>query len=227
MLWVLSKTRPAPSVSYCLQSLLTPLPRLILGVALRLLSILWTSLLSACDRCSPPLLTVPRMRLETSSNFTSMAPCLVSAADHSKRVMPILGVLPLVATVVGGGRLPKPRGCAGRAGARPAGQLCEDGIHPRRILVGSSAGLCHCHNMIPPPSPISWAECSSGAVALSPPASLAPNASAHLLLKAAARHERRLEAVRCRAWFGAARVRRNAPWAPWPRSRAPTGRYAV
>src|SRR5262249_19143158 len=30
-----------------------------------------------------------------------------------------------------------------------------------------------------------------------------------------------------RAVFGAARVRRHAPWVPWPRSRAPTGRPAA
>src|SRR5712691_2217556 len=36
-----------------------------------------------------------------------------------------------------------------------------------------------------------------------PRLSLAPNAGAHLLPEAAARHEQRLEAVRCSAWLGA------------------------
>src|SRR5262249_47829412 len=38
-----------------------------------------------------------------------------------------------------------------------------------------------------------------------------PNAGAHLLPEAGARHERTLEAVRCSAWFGAARVWNSRP----------------
>src|SRR5215475_14333619 len=39
------------------------------------------------------------------------------------------------------------------------------------------------------------------------------NAGAHLLPEAGATQERTLEAVRCSAWFGAARVQRHAPLA--------------
>ena len=39
-----------------------------------------------------------------------------------------------------------------------------------------------------------------------------PNAGAHLLPEAAATEERRLEAVRCSAWFGA--LLPNSPWTP-------------
>ena len=54
-----------------------------------------------------------------------------------------------------------------------------------------------------------------------------PNAGAHLLPEAGATQERTLEAVRCSALFGAARVRRNAPWAHSLRRHAPTGRPAA
>src|SRR2546427_4852949 len=56
---------------------------------------------------------------------------------------------------------------------------------------------------------------------------LQPNAGAHLLPEAGATQERTLEAVRCSALLGAARVWRNTPWAPWLRSRAPTGSPAA
>jgi hypothetical protein len=42
-----------------------------------------------------------------------------------------------------------------------------------------------------------------------------PNAGAHLRLEAGATQERTLEAVRCSALFGAARLWRHAPVAPW------------
>ena len=50
-----------------------------------------------------------------------------------------------------------------------------------------------------------------------------PNAGAHLLPEAGATEERTLEAVRCSAVLGVARVWRNAPVAAWLRSHAPTG----
>ena len=63
---------------------------------------------------------------------------------------------------------------------------------------------------------------SAGAYLLSTPVALEPNAGAHLLPEAGARHERTLEAVRCSALFGAGSATAYRPGTPPDKGGPPT-----